>query len=371
MMRTPGSEQPSARIGFFLPDLEMGGAERVFLTVSSALVRRGHHVELILARKSGPLLADVDPAVALVDLDAYRQGEPVWRFGIRTISRLARHLRRYPPDALFSTLTGANLSAIAARAIARGRFRLIIREAATLANVKSKARLLLMRLLYPLADRIIVLTDFMREQMHTRLGMPADKMVVIGNPVDTAKLQRLAQDPGLIKRACEFQPYAVCVGRLSEQKDQATAIKAIARVAASPRALNLVLVGDGPLQGELQAVTRDLGIENRVHFIGLQANPYPWIRQAEVFVLSSRWEGYPNVLLEATSIGVPIVATSYDVSVHGVLGNTRNTRIVNVGDCEGMAAAIVSLAGVLHTETTGDDGQLAKIVVAYENLLAS
>ena len=371
MMRAPETEQSRSHIAFFLPDLGMGGAERVFLTLSSALAQRGYKVELILARKSGPLLAEVDSKVVLIDLDAYRPGESSWLFGMRTVLRLALHLCRHPPDALFSTLTGANLSAIAARLLSRRKLRLFIREAATLTNVKSRARLWLMRVLYPLADKVIVLTDFMREQMHERLHLPTDKMVVIGNPVDGERLRRLAQDAELVKRTQEFKPYAVCVGRLSEQKDQATAIKAIARVNAS-RILNLVLVGDGPLKGALQVLAQDLGVENRVHFIGQQSNPYPWMAQAEVFVLSSRWEGYPNVLLEAVSLGVPVVATDYDASVNDVLGDADNARIVGVGECDNMALGIVLLADVPKTECDGHDTHLFEnTIAAYGSILTS
>ena len=368
-MRVPETEQPRSHIAFFLPDLEMGGAERVFLTLSSALAQRGHVVELILARKSGPLVAEVDPNVSLVDLGAYRPGEPSWRFGLRTVLRLAWRLRRHTPDALFSTLTGANLSAIAARVLSHRRFRLFIREAATLANVKSRARQWLMWLLYPLADRVIVLTNFMREQLLTKLHLPAEKMVVIGNPVDATKIGRLAQDAELVRRAQEFHPYVVCVGRLSEPKDQATTIKAVARIAAL-RPLSLVLVGEGPLENKLQRLVCDLGIDDRVHFVGWQANPYPWMAQALVFVMSSRWEGYPNVLLEAEALRVPIVATKYDVSVEEVLTEKERVRIVEVGNDVAMAEAIQAL----FDETDGREklvksDNLDWVVDAYEACL--
>ena len=369
MMRAPKTEQPRSHIAFFLPDLGMGGAERVFLTLSSALAQRGYKVELILARKSGPLLAEVDPDVALIDLQAYRPGDPTWRFGMRTVWRLTHRLRLHPPDALFSTLTGANLSAIAARLLSRRKFRLFIREAATLTNVKSKARLWLMRQLYPLADRVIVLTDFMREQLLANLRLPAENMVVIGNPVDAKKIGRLAQNLELVKRAQEFRPYVVCVGRLSEQKDQATIIKAIARIAIL-RSLSLVLVGDGPLEKELRRLICDLGIEGRVHFVGWQANPYAWMAQASVFVLSSRWEGYPNVLLEAEALSVPIVATEYDVSVARILSATKRVKLVEVGNDAAMADAIQDFI-----DNVGDQERLMKsdnfelIIGAYEACL--
>lgn len=362
------ASQRRVRIAFFLSDLEMGGAQRVFLTLSSALAKRGHTVELILAKKTGSLLDEVDPNVALIDLNAYRPGEPLWRFGIRTVLKLAKRLRRYPPDILFSTITGANLSAIIAHMLSKRRCHLVIREAATLANVKSCARLHLMRLFYPLADRVIVLTDFMREQMQQRLRLSSDKMAIIGNPVDAVKLQCLAQRHELAGRTRELQPYAVCVGRLTIQKDHATAIRAIAKIVATQE-LNLVLVGDGPLKGELQALARKLGVEHRVHFVGRQSNPYPWMAQAEVFVLSSRWEGYPNVLLEALGLGVPVVVTAYDASVNAIIGDAGNAHVVSVGDEEAMAKAILQLADTPRAQRPQFDAQaFENIITAYEQM---
>lgn len=370
-MRSQSTNAVSPRVAFFLPDLFMGGGQRVFLALAASLVQRGYLVELIVARKHGELLADIAPGVALVDLDAYRPNESLWWFGVRTVFYLAMHLRKKPPDVLFSTLSGSNLAAIFARLLSRRRFRLCIREAATLANVKSKLRLRLMRLSYRLADRIIVLTNHMQQQLITELKLPVDKIVVIGNPVDTENIVRLAHDSSLVRQAQGFKPYVVCVGRLSEQKDFATAIRAMGQLNFTD-ILNLVLVGDGPLKSELRRLAQTLGIEDRVHFVGLQTNPYPWIAEARVFVLSSRWEGFPNVLLEAQSLGVPIVATAYDESLYSLLCETEHTRIVDVGDAEAMASAISWAAEKLRVKTFGQQSdQLRTVLAAYEGLIPS
>lgn len=358
--------QRCARIAFFMSDLEMGGAQRVFLTLSSALAKRGHTVELVLAKKPGPLLAEVDPKVALINLDAHRPGELSWRFGIRTVVKLARHLRQNHPDVLFSTLTGTNLSAIAAHRLAGRRCRLVIREASTLANVQSRMRLRLMRRFYPMADRIIVLTDFMRTQMQQWLRLQPEKITVIGNPADARRIRQLANDPELLALTRQFKPYVVSVARLAHPKDHATAIRALAQIVAKQK-LNLVLVGDGPLKGELQALARKLGIEQRVHFVGLQANPYPWMAQAQAYVLSSRWEGYPNVLLEALSLGVPVVVTAYDPSVNAILGDVDNTHVVGVGDESAMASAILRLVDFPERQPF-DPPAFEDIITAYEQL---
>lgn len=360
------------RVAFFLPDLAMGGAERVFLTLASALAQRGYAVELILARKHGLLLVEVDPLVTLINLNTYQPDEPLWRLGLRTVFQLTRHLRKSPPHVLFSTLTGANITAIVARLLSRQTFRLCIREASTLANVKSKLRLYLMRRLYPLADHMIVLTAHVQKQLSTSFKLTAGKMVVIGNPIDAEKINRLAREPELVLQTQKTAPYAICVGRMAEPKDFSTVIKAIQHInqMRTIYPLNLVLVGDGPMKLELQQLTKTLGLEDHVYFAGMQTNPYPWIAGARVFVLSSRWEGYPNVLLEAQCLGIPIVATAYDDSLTSLLHDTEHTRIVDVGDDKAMATAIQwATDAPRRMRDIKENKQFEDVMNAYMNLI--
>ena len=134
--------------------------------------------------------------------------------------------------------------------------------------------------------------------------------------------------------------------------------------------LNLVLVGDGPLKSELKGLAQTLGIEDRVHFVGLQSNPYPWIARARVFVLSSSWEGYPNVLLEAQSLGIPIVATAYDESLYSLLRETEHARVVAVGDADAMASAISWAAEKPRIKASDQQAEQSRTVVdAYEALI--
>lgn len=369
MQELPTQNEPRTRVAFFLPDLTMGGAERVFLTLASALARRGYAVELILARKHGALLAEVDPKVTLVNLDTYRPNGTYWVFGLRTAIQLAHYLTKNPPVILFSTLTGANLTAILAHLLTRRRFHLCIREAATLTNVKSRARLCLMRLLYPLANCIIVLTDHMQNELRVKLKLPLEKIMVIGNPVDAEKINYLARESALVSEARQLNPYAICVGRMTGQKDFHTAIMAIYHLNQTST-LNLVLVGDGPMKQELQMLAQQLGIENRVHFVGLQTNPYVWIAEAMVFVLSSRWEGYPNVLLEAQCLGIPIVATQYDDSVKTLLHDPGHDQIVGVGNNKAMASAIQRATDIPNKVSgINKNRQFEDILTAYMNLI--
>lgn len=304
------TSRPPQTITLFIPDLEMGGAERVFVTLSRQFLQLGHGVRLILARKIGPLLAELDPRVEVIDLAA-GPTRPAWLFGLRTLWRLRRELRRNPPEAMLSTLTGANLVAIAARWLSGQRFPLIAREASSLSNVRGQLRLLAMQLLYRRADRVIALTPHMRSQLASTLRLNERHLEVIGNPLDTERIERMSLATEELPAITSLQPYVVALGRLVPEKDYATLIRA----AAIARSRRIVIIGDGPQRTELEELIRQLDLGTTVLLLGSRLNPYPWLRHAAGFVLCSRWEGYPNALMEAMHFGLPVIATLYDDSV--------------------------------------------------------
>lgn len=354
------------KITLFLPDLGIGGAERVFITLSKHFVRKKFQVDLVLANKSGPLLNEVDSGVNIIDLAAYRPGEPTWLSAVKTLVSLTQYLRATSPDVLVATLTGANLAVLVARIFSRKKFRLIIREAATLANVKSGIRLKFMRLLYLKADKIIVLTEFMKHELVASLKLPDENVTVIGNPIDSERIRLQASDPVISQYAREKTPYAIVIGRLEEQKDIFTAIRAVADV-NNKKLLNLVVIGEGQQRGDLLKLAQTLSISNRIFDLGYQSNPYPWIRQAEVYILSSKWEGYPNVLLEAMALGCPIVATEYDASVRDILSAYPEQlyRIVSIGNRKEMANAILELVDQIGIAKTEGMNNINHIVDQY------
>jgi glycosyltransferase involved in cell wall biosynthesis len=234
---------------------------------------------------------------------------------VKTLVGLVRYLRKHSPEALMSTLTGANLIAVLACLLSGKNFRLILREATSLANVRSRMRRILMRALYRYADKIIVLTDVIKDEMVSDVNLPVEKTTVIGNPVDCERIRELSYLSDSDENICELRPYVVVVGRLVETKDLFTVIEAFARI-SHECLLNLVIIGEGVQKSSLEQFSHELGVNVRVFFLGSRSNPYQWIRCAEVFVLSSKWEGYPNVLLEAMCFSRPIVATK----VSGVSG---------------------------------------------------
>jgi glycosyltransferase involved in cell wall biosynthesis len=207
---------------------------------------------------------------------------------------------------------------------------------------------LLMRWTYPQADCIIALSPEIRASILQAGISVADKIIEIGNPGVFAQLQDDPDPPLFLPQP---PPRFICaVGSLSWQKGFDVLLSAFSRI--TDKSLHLVILGEGALRGKLEEQSRVLSIDERVHMPGFVKQPANVIRQAELFVLSSRWEGFPNVLLEALSTGVPVVATDCDGAPRFMLENGRHGHLVTTDDAEallkGMEVALVTPNGSLE-----------------------
>lgn len=324
----------------FLPDLGGGGAERVFLHLANVFLEAGHDVELVLARARGSLLSQVPNGLPLVDLRV--PAGPLGALGLAVGATvgLARYLRRRRPQVLLSTLTGANLAAILARSLARSDTLVVVREACTLENVGGRVRRRLMSVLYPRADCVVALTDHMRRQLMTELRLRGEQIVCIPNPVDRNAIRHKAAEP--VDDAWLDQqdtPLILGSGRLSRQKDFATLIRAFASI-RTQRPARLAILGEGPERAALEALGEELCPGGDLHLPGFTGNPYAWMRRCALFVLSSRWEGHPNVVLEALSLQRPVVMTAYDQGAWDY-AQLPGVRVVPAGDPKALGQAML------------------------------
>lgn len=337
------------KIALLLPDLRAGGAQRVMLTLARAFTARNIQVDIVVGLAEGDLLSEVPPGARLIPLCARRWIPGQSGLAMVMLWNLGRYLKQQQPDVLLSTLTGTNLVAAAARRLARVPTRLVLREASRLANLRHPFYKPLMRRLYCWADAVVVLTPEMRAELADVLGLPREFLVTIPNPVDRAKLQRNASEM-LPAEFDQSQPYILAVGRLAPPKDYTTLLCAFLTVVQSSP-VNLVILGEGPDRPNIEAQIRSLSLEGRVVLRGYDPNPYRWMQRAAVFALSSRWEGYPNVIAEAQALGVPVVATEYDASAFTLVHPPG--KVVPVGDAMSMADAISLLLATAERAKQG------------------
>lgn len=345
-------------VALFLPSLKGGGAERVMVNLARGFHEQGLSVDLVLAKAEGPYLTDVSQEVRAIDLGAKRV--------LYTLPGLIRYLRRERPQALFSTLTHANIVAIWARILGRVPVRLIVRETIALTpsiinaeNFRARAMPILIRLFYRYADAIVANSQEAAEDLITWSKVPREKIRVIYNPVAISEILGKAEEPLSHPWFQPGEPPVILgVGRLETQKDFPTLIRAFSSVRKEIPA-RLMILGEGKEQPKLEALVRELGLEEDVSLPGFVNNPYKYMKRAAVFVLSSRWEGLPSVLIEALALGVPVISTNCPSGPAEILENGRWGQLVRLGDWEGMALAIQR---VLETRQTIEEIEVRRSI---------
>lgn len=330
----------SERIALFVADLEGGGAERVMVTLANGFHRGGYTVDLVLQRATGPYLKDVSKGVTVVDLKAARS--------FLSLLPLIRYLRKTRPNTMFSTLSNVNIIAVLAWIIARVPGRLVVREAITTsvddrssAGIRSKMISLMRRKAYQRANHVVAPSIGVAEDLIENVGVDRARVSVICNPIDISLISALASEPVEHLQTLPSNTQVVLgVGRLFPQKDFTTLIRAFSKVCQTRNAV-LFLLGEGEEREHLNRLVLELGLSGKVFMPGFVENPFAYMKHAAVFVLSSRYEGLPNALLQALAVGTPVVATDCPSGPREILEGGRWGRLVPVGDVAAMAQAIV------------------------------
>lgn len=328
------------RLCLFLPSLLGGGAERVMVNLANGFVKQGLAVDLLLAKAEGPYQEQVLPEVRLVDLGASRV--------IACLPQLVRYLRQERPSVLLSALDHANVLALWARRLACVDAKIVVSVHSTTSLSKKYARNVRERLLlnslrwsYPLADGIIVVSQGAARDLAEAAGLPTSRMQVIHNPVVTDDIARLAAGP--LHHPWfgpETPPVILAAGRLTAAKDFGTLVKAFARV-RSRQPARLLILGEGEERPALEALIAQLGLGQEVAMPGFVANPYAYMARASVFVLSSRWEGFGNVLVEAMYCGCPVVSTDCPNGPREILDNGKYGLLVPPEDEDALVNAMI------------------------------
>lgn len=330
-----------ADIAIFLPSLEVGGAEKVMLNLVHGLLARGITTEMILVDKHGAFLPDLPPNVPVVDLHKKR--------ALSAFPELVRHLRSNPPRVLLSNLPHLNLLAIMARRLAGAQTRLVLVEHndlkhASLHGIRRWERFFptVIRHLYGHADAVVAVSQGVADGLVEVAGLPRDLIKVIYNPIVTPGMEALMQKPVDNPWFLAGQPPVIlAAGRLTRQKDYPTLLRAFA-VLRGTRSARLFVLGEGELKEELQALVDSLGVASDVFFAGFDPNPLRYMSRCAVFALSSAWEGFGNVLVEALACGAQVVSTNCPSGPAEILSGGRHGRLVSVGDHDAFASALES-----------------------------
>jgi len=328
------------RIAFFLQFMAMGGAERMMLNLAGGLLARGYPVELVLAQARGPLLEQVPPEIKIVDLESPRV--------LSALPRLVDYFRSARPDVVLSALTHANLIALWAKLLSGSRTRVVVSKDFYFSQkvrvaVTRTERLfpLLMRFSYRAADGIIAASSGAADALSRLIAIPRQSIAVIHNPVLAGnRIGELAESPLDHPWFREGQPPVfLSVGRMEAAKDYPTLLRAFAILKESVPS-RLIILGDGSLRPQLEALAEELGLSGFLEMPGFTNNPFQFMRRSKAVVLSSRWETFGNVLVEAMACGTQVVSTNCPSGPMEILENGDYGWLVPMNNPQALALAM-------------------------------
>jgi glycosyltransferase involved in cell wall biosynthesis len=312
--------------------------------LARGFAEQGLKVDFILCQATGTHLWKIPADVRIINLNSNNH--------VATLKALVDYLRKERPAVLLSALHFNNELAILAKHWARVPTRVVVCEQNTLSQrsrheTRLSKRLTpwIAKLAYPRADAVVAVSHGVAQDLHQVLGLPLSEIDVIYNPGVTPEIASKAQEP--LEHpwfAAGEPPVILGVGKLEMQKDFPTLLQAFAQVRAQ-RPVRLVILGWGPEaeQRRLEALIEELGIGADVQLAGYVNNPYAYMARSALFVLSSRWEGLPFVLVEAMAVGLPVVSTNCESGPAEILDHGQYGTLVPVGDAQAMARAIAQV----------------------------
>lgn len=332
------------RILFAIPALDHGGPDRVLFELLRALDRRRFAPSLMVSEPGGYYLARLPPDI------------PVGVLGGATrltrrypLLRALRFVRRAAPDVVFATLRMNLTLGVVAPAFPR-HTRLVMRQAiqattdfAALiaqAGVKHRVSRWIAQAALRRADAVICQSEAMKADLHALVG-ERDGFHVIGNPIDVAAVREAARAPARLAG----RPALVAVGRLAHLKGYDVVLPAIDQLRARHPEIHLTILGDGPERPRLEAQIRELGLARHVTLAGFSSEPLPVMRAADLFVLPSRYEAFPNAALEALACGTPVVLTDCPGANGQLVRPGFNGRLAAACTPEALVAAIAAALG--------------------------
>lgn len=323
----------------FRPNLGDGGADRVTLTVLQQLDRTRFEPTLVLVRANGVLIDHVPADVPVIDLAAPRLA--------LAVPALVRAIRRIQPDVIFSTSSGGNPIAVAARAIARSRARLVLSERnAVVRRTSSKLRVALevplKRFAYRRADLVTAVSDGVAQDLLDRLALPAEMVRTVWNPVVTEDFDARALEPVDHPWFTGAPRVLVACGRLVAQKEYPTMFDALVQIRRA-HDVRLAILGEGAKRPELVARVAALGLADHVQFLGFDPNPLKYMARAYALIQSSSAEGLPGTLIQSLAVGTPVIATDCDHGPREVIRPGVDGWLVPVGDAAALARRTIEL----------------------------
>jgi glycosyltransferase involved in cell wall biosynthesis len=339
------------KIVLFLPSFAGGGAERVGVNLANYYSSQGWDTTIVALRPEGPNAQRVSDSVKIINLkirSRYVAILPELLFAIN-FSKLFTAIKRLNPDIIISVIRGCNILVGLTYYFLRPTGKIIFREASTLDGiihesswVKKKMWLLRMRLAYHRAHKVVANSNDTRDDLVKFKIVNPEKIDTIGNPVLPDDIYSL-QKSSVYHRWIGNSQYKIVlnVGRLQKVKNQSLLIQSFLEVYKSNQHARLLILGEGKEKDRLIDLAEHLGLRDVVEILPFQQNPYPFYQAADIFVLSSEWEGFGNVIVEAMASGTPVISTDCHGGPKMILEGGQYGCLVPPNNSQALAEAII------------------------------
>lgn len=324
--------QNRKKVLFFLPPT-VGGAERMTVIIAKMLPKKEFDVKFVVV---GKILGDIVRFIPESCPVRLLRIKKIWNGG--TV-RLWNVVREEKPDIVFSSLLYLNVRLILISRLCGAK--VIVRNNIDLSRTEHKINIPLVRLTYKWADKVIAQQEEMHDEIISYTGLPAEKVITLHNPIDIEYIEECTKADNPFTKKAQDQYKYIGAARFSPQKGQDLIVQAFDMVHRERPDSHLYLLGEYDEEGaffkSIITFIKSHDIQDFVHFVGFDSNPYRWIKHADCFVMSSRFEGLPNSLIDAMYLGKSVVATKCIPVIDRIVKDGYNGIIVESEDVKALA----------------------------------
>ncbi|MGE6487390.1 glycosyltransferase [Paenisporosarcina sp. NPDC076898] len=327
---------------FILPSLQGGGAEKVTLNIIKDLDKEKFNITLLLIKKEGVYWDLVPDHIKLISI--LNQNDSITKNLYRIIKQVIKFSKDNDIIIGALELTATYLAIIAGTLLNKPRVGWLHINLKEFPHAKKFSHKILIKLLYPLLNVVIAVSNGARNSLIEISPSLEKKIVTVYNPLPMDVISKLAdEDIDINFNINSSIPMILGMGRLTYQKGFEYLITAHANLIKNGYEHNLIILGEGEERSHLESLVKKLGVSNTVFLPGFQSNPYSWMKKADLFVLSSRFEGFGMVLGEAMSLGVPVISTNCPSGPEELLNSGEYGILVPVEDSVNLSKAIENL----------------------------
>ncbi len=341
-----------------MPDFSGGGAEGVFIQLANFFSKK-NNVHFMVLNKSGPNILKLEKNIKIVELNK--------KSSLKSIFKINNYIRLNNIDIAIGTLAMSYAVAVA-NLFGIKRCKYISRVGSIISSNLNEMSIM-KRFIMTYYQKVLYFSDIIITQSHA-MDLDLQNYVkrnsrIIYNPISSEKILELSKEASPFELEDKYFNI-ISVGRLSSEKDYKTSILSIARLKKKIKNIRFYILGEGKLKKELIDFTKSLGLEKDIFFLGYLKNPYPIIKKANVLLLTSLYEGFSNVILEALVLKVPVVATNSPGGNKEIIFNGKNGFLANVGDVDDIVDKLILVEKQKNFEINLKKFEINTIAMEYE-----